>query len=118
MLEVCKRSIEKNWRHYFYGGAENVAGRLAHMLSNAYPGLNIAGTYCPPFRQLTPSEIDAAVAHIRAARPDIVWVGLGCPTQELWIAENRRRIDGAILIGVGAAFDFYSRRTKRESLCG
>jgi N-acetylglucosaminyldiphosphoundecaprenol N-acetyl-beta-D-mannosaminyltransferase len=118
MLEVCKRSTEKNWRHYFYGGAENVAGRLAHMLSNTYPGLNIAGTYCPPLRQLTPSEIDAAVAHIRAARPDIVWVGLGCPTQELWMAENRGRIDGAILIGVGAAFDFYSRRTKQARLCG
>jgi N-acetylglucosaminyldiphosphoundecaprenol N-acetyl-beta-D-mannosaminyltransferase len=118
MLEVCKRSIEKIWRHYFYGGAENVAGRLAHMLSESYPGLNIAGTYCPPFQQLTPSEIDAAVAHIRAARPDIIWVGLGCPKQELWMAENRGRIEGAILIGVGAAFDFYSRRTKRARLCG
>jgi N-acetylglucosaminyldiphosphoundecaprenol N-acetyl-beta-D-mannosaminyltransferase len=113
MLEVCKRSIEQNWRHYFYGGAENNAGRLAQMLSEAYPGLNIAGTYCPSFRQLTLSKIDAAVAHIRAARPNIIWVGLGCPKQELWMAEHKARIDGAILIGIGAAFDFYSRRTKR-----
>jgi len=62
----------------------------------------------PPFRPLTPEEEDAMVARLNAARPDIVWVGLGAPRQDLWMARYRDRLEAPVLIGVGAAFDFHA----------
>lgn len=113
MLAVCRRSAEEGWRHYFYGGADGVASELADILTRTYPGLEVAGVDCPPFRPLSTAEVDAALDRINAARPDVVWVGLGCPKQEIWMAEHRDRIDGAVLLGVGAAFDFHAGRIQR-----
>lgn len=110
---VCSRSVEHQWRHFFYGGAEGVADDLARKLQNQFKGLQIAGTDCPPFRELSPEEDEKIIAHINAARPDIIWVGLGCPKQERWMAEHVEKIEGAVLIGVGAAFDFHTDQIKR-----
>jgi N-acetylglucosaminyldiphosphoundecaprenol N-acetyl-beta-D-mannosaminyltransferase len=67
----------------------------------------------PPFRELTPAEEDSLVAEINAAKPDYVWVGLGAPKQDLWVAAYRSRLDAAALLAVGAAFDFHSGRRRR-----
>ncbi len=96
------------YRHYFYGGAPGIPERLANILKNKFPSIDIAGTYSPPFRYLTTEEDEEVCALIRDSRPDIVWVGLGTPKQEQWMASHVNRLNGAILIGVGAAFDFHA----------
>jgi N-acetylglucosaminyldiphosphoundecaprenol N-acetyl-beta-D-mannosaminyltransferase len=95
-------------RHYFYGGHEGVADRLAALLSAEYPGLNIAGTQCPPFVPLTDDEGQSLCADLNQSNADIIWVGLGAPKQERWMARFRPALNAPIIIGVGAAFDFLS----------
>ncbi len=116
MLAAVERSAKEGWRHYFYGGAEGVAGQLAETLADNYPGINIAGTATPPFRSLTEAEREASLRHIRDAKPDIVWVGLGCPKQERWMFDHLSQLDGIVLVGVGAAFDFHTGRVSRAPL--
>lgn len=116
LASICERSVTEGWTHYFYGGAEGVAGKLAERLSENYPGLNVAGTECPPFRALTPDESEEGIARINASGADIVWIGLGCPKQEIWMLENHARLEGRILIGVGAAFDFHTGRIERAPM--
>ncbi len=109
MLAVCRRSAERGgYRHFLYGGAPGVAEKLAEELLSRFPGLTIAGTYAPPFRPLTAEEDQEITALINASQPDIVWVGISSPKQELWMAEHLGRISAPVLIGVGAAFDFLS----------
>lgn len=113
MPALVERSAERGARHYFYGGGEGIAERLADSLRARFPGMVIAGVETPPFRPLTPEEDAAAVVRINAARPDYVWVGLGAPKQDLWIAEHRARLDAPVLLAVGAAFDFHSGGLRR-----
>lgn len=112
MLKLCDWCRKDQYRHYFYGGAESVADKLAANLSKIYPGLQVAGTYSPPFRQLTKEEDNSIVEKINSTKPDIVWVGLGAPKQEKWIASNQKKITATVMIGVGAAFDFHSGNIK------
>ncbi|MEI8374860.1 MAG: WecB/TagA/CpsF family glycosyltransferase [Planctomycetota bacterium] len=112
MLKVCDWGRNKGYRHYFMGGAAGVAEKLAKQLTEKYPGLSVAGTYCPPFRKLSDAEDQAIVDRINAAEADIVWVGLGAPKQEKWMADHVGRIDAAAMVGVGAAFDFHSGDVK------
>lgn len=113
MPALIGRSVAAGSRHFFYGGAPGVADRLATRLSEAAPGLLVVGTHSPPFRPLTPEEDAAEVAMINAARPDYVWVGLGAPKQDLWVASHRSRLEAAVLLAVGAAFDFHSGGLRR-----
>ena len=108
MLATSELSARRGYRNLYYGGAPGTADRLAAALGAKYPGLNVAGTICPPFRALTPEEDDEIVAKINAARPDIVWVGLSTPAQERWMAAHAGRVHAPVLVGVGAAFDFLS----------
>jgi N-acetylglucosaminyldiphosphoundecaprenol N-acetyl-beta-D-mannosaminyltransferase len=110
MLETCRRSEKPGWRHFFYGGAEGVAEALVERLREKFPHLQVAGTFSPPFRLMTAEEDAAVCQQIRDARPDIIWVGLGTPKQEQWMAEHVGRLGASVLIGVGAAFDFHSKR--------
>jgi N-acetylglucosaminyldiphosphoundecaprenol N-acetyl-beta-D-mannosaminyltransferase len=93
------------YRHYFYGGAPGVAETLARRLRRFYD-VRTVGTYSPPYRPLTSEEKLAMEHRIRAAAPDIVWVGLSTPKQERWMFEERARLGVPVLAGVGAAFDF------------
>jgi N-acetylglucosaminyldiphosphoundecaprenol N-acetyl-beta-D-mannosaminyltransferase len=102
------------YRQFYYGGAEGVADKLKHVLITAHPELDVAGSLCPPFRELTPEEDRAVVAAINAARPDIIWVGLSTPKQEFWMANHLDRIEAPVMVGVGAAFDFLAG-TKRQA---
>jgi N-acetylglucosaminyldiphosphoundecaprenol N-acetyl-beta-D-mannosaminyltransferase len=114
MLEVCERSLDRGYSHFFYGGSETTLDLLACRLSEQFPRLHIVGTHAPPMRPLTPEEDNEIVRMINAAQPNIVWVGLGCPKQERWMAKHIDRLQAGALIGVGAAFDFHAG-TKRQA---
>jgi N-acetylglucosaminyldiphosphoundecaprenol N-acetyl-beta-D-mannosaminyltransferase len=108
MVACCAASVPKQYRHFFYGGAEGVAERLAERLSKRFPGLLVAGCYTPPFRDLTLHEQREVINRINAAAPDIVWVGMSTPKQERWMHQHCGRVTAPVLIGVGAAFDFHA----------
>jgi N-acetylglucosaminyldiphosphoundecaprenol N-acetyl-beta-D-mannosaminyltransferase len=110
MLEACRSGLPHNWRHYFYGGEEGVAETLVARFITYHPELQVAGTYTPPFRPLTPEEDEEIINTINETEADVVWVGLGAPKQERWMAEHLGKIEAPVMIGVGAAFDFLSGR--------
>ena len=110
MLAACEHGLSRGYRHYFYGGEEGVADELAMRLQAQFPGLIVAGTYCPPFRPLTADEEVDLYRQIEAARPDLLWVGLGGPKQALWMSRHKGKLPAPIMLGVGAAFDFHSGR--------
>ncbi|MFT4049393.1 MAG: WecB/TagA/CpsF family glycosyltransferase [Solirubrobacterales bacterium] len=96
---------------YLYGGHDDAAlTALREALVARHPGLNIAGSYSPPHRELTTDELSAACDAINASGARIVWVGLGSPKQEVWMHENRAVLEAPVLVGVGAAFDFFAGR--------
>lgn len=113
MPALIARSATMGARHYFYGGAPGVAERLAEGFAAANPGLVVVGTWSPPYRPLTPEEDADEIARINAARPDYVWVGLGAPKQDLWAARQRPHLDAAVILAVGAAFDFHTGGLRR-----
>jgi len=108
MLEACRESVARGYSHYFYGGTPDTLAALTANLSGQFPGLKIAGTRSPPFRDLTPGEEAAERAVIEAAKPDLVWVALGSPRQEKWAARQAAVINAPVLLAVGAAFDFHA----------
>jgi N-acetylglucosaminyldiphosphoundecaprenol N-acetyl-beta-D-mannosaminyltransferase len=113
MPALIERGIADARSHFFYGGAPGVPEELAERLAARYPSLRVAGTLSPPFRPLSADEEAAIVSTINAARPDYVWVGLGTPKQDLWIASNRPRLNASALLAVGAAFDLLAGRRRR-----
>ena len=108
MLEMCKRSTARGYRHFLYGGSPGVAQKLQRRLEERIPGVNIVGTYCPPFRPLTPNEENELTERLRAVRPDIFWVGLSTPKQERFMARYLGRLETSLMVGVGAAFDIHA----------
>jgi N-acetylglucosaminyldiphosphoundecaprenol N-acetyl-beta-D-mannosaminyltransferase len=110
MEAVCDAGRSVGLRHYLFGGDTGVAAQLRAALTTRFPGLNVVGTYTPPFRPLNPEETAALRADVAATQPDVIWVGLGTPKQEKFMAEYAPLLDAGLLIGVGAAFDFLSGR--------
>ena len=108
MLALSERAAARGWSSYYYGGRPGVAERLAARLQARYPGLRVAGCEAPPFRALGPDEDAVMVERLNAARPDLVWVGLGAPKQEHWMGEHVGRLEAPVLLGVGAAFDIHA----------
>ena len=113
MLAFCERTAGKGYRHYFYGGAPGVPEQLAEVLRTRFPGLQVAGSYSPPFRPLTPREDEETVAMIRVAAPDVLWLGLGTPKQEYWMHEHRGRLRVPVIVCAGAAFGINSGRVRQ-----
>ena len=113
MLSLLAESQRNGFTNFFLGGAEGVADDLASRMVARFPGLQIVGTYCPPFRPLTDRERDDLVAMVNRARPDLVWVGLGAPKQDLFMAEYHDVFRTKVMIGVGAAFDFHTGRVQQ-----
>lgn len=97
---------------FLYGGTDSTLGQLKKALLSKFPNLIIAGMYSPPFRALSAEEDEAIVQNINASGASIVWVGLGCPKQELWMAAHRGRVKG-VMIGVGAAFNYHAGELHR-----
>ena len=112
MPELFRLSEEKGYRNYFYGSTQETLDALKKKLSERYPKMNIVGMYSPPFRPMTEEEDRKAVERINAAKPDFIWVGLGAPKQERWMAEHDGRVCG-VMLGVGAGFDFHAGTVKR-----
>jgi N-acetylglucosaminyldiphosphoundecaprenol N-acetyl-beta-D-mannosaminyltransferase len=109
MARSCARSARTGQRIYLYGGRNQGAlVQLALNLRTRFAGISIVGGYSPPHRPLTAAEQDAVVAGINQSGADIVWVGIGVPKQEKWMAEMRPRLKAPVLVGVGAAFDFHA----------
>lgn len=112
MTEIFKISAEKGYRHFFYGSTEEVLGNLKTKLEENYPGIQIAGMYSPPFRPLTDEENVSVIQMINDSKPDFIWIGLGAPKQEIWMAEHQGKLDG-LMIGVGAGFAYHADMLKR-----
>jgi N-acetylglucosaminyldiphosphoundecaprenol N-acetyl-beta-D-mannosaminyltransferase len=110
----CARSAARGHRVWLYG-AESPAAleELVGVLERRYPGIAIAGGWSPPHRPLTPSEEEEVADRINRDRPDVVWVGVGAPKQEKWMARMRPRLEAPVLAGVGAAFDFLAGRKRQ-----
>jgi N-acetylglucosaminyldiphosphoundecaprenol N-acetyl-beta-D-mannosaminyltransferase len=114
VLNLCEHSCVKNFSHFFYGGATGVADELARQLERRFPGLNIAGTYSPPFRPLNRDELSELQKRVEETQPDFFWVGLSTPKQERFMAEHLDLLPQTkIMIGVGAAFDLLTGRVKQ-----
>lgn len=112
MKRILEESAEHGWRHYFYGSTEQTLDALRGWITRRYPGAVIAGMYSPPFRPMTPEEDEEIVRKINETSPDFVWVGLGAPKQERWMAAHRGRVH-ALMLGVGAAFDYEAGNIRR-----
>jgi N-acetylglucosaminyldiphosphoundecaprenol N-acetyl-beta-D-mannosaminyltransferase len=108
MLELCSLAERKKWSIFLVGGAKNQGNILSQKLLKRFPQLQIADYVETPTRPIPVKHDQDILARINATKPKIVFVGLGCPNQELWMIRNRDKIEAPVLIGVGAAFDFIS----------
>jgi N-acetylglucosaminyldiphosphoundecaprenol N-acetyl-beta-D-mannosaminyltransferase len=115
MWRYCAVAAKRGEAIYLYGGTTETLELLQKRLLTSFPGLRITGSWAPPFRKLTPAEVQEDVTRINDSRAGTVWVSLGCPKQEFWMAEHRGRIN-AVMIGVGAAFDYHAGTLKRAPL--
>jgi N-acetylglucosaminyldiphosphoundecaprenol N-acetyl-beta-D-mannosaminyltransferase len=114
MLRVCELSVTNGYTHFFYGGNVGVAEQLRDSLVRRFPGLNVVGTYTPPFRPLLGTEAAELSRLISQLKPDIFWVGLSTPKQEKFMAEYLHKMDTKLMFAVGAAFDIHTGKI-RES---
>jgi N-acetylglucosaminyldiphosphoundecaprenol N-acetyl-beta-D-mannosaminyltransferase len=109
MGQACERAATVGHRLYLYGGSNQGAlVQLALNLRHRYPGIKIVGGYSPPHRPLTDEERLAVADEINHTEADIVWIGIGVPKQEKWMAQMRPQLESPLLVGVGAAFDFHA----------
>lgn len=115
MGELFKQSEEKGYRHYFYGSTEEILKLLNDKLLESYPKLNIVGMYSPPFKSHVSLESNKFLNDINRKNIDFLWVGLGAPKQEEWMFQHKDRIN-ALMIGVGAGFDYYADKIKRAPI--
>jgi N-acetylglucosaminyldiphosphoundecaprenol N-acetyl-beta-D-mannosaminyltransferase len=113
LLDVCQRSAQTGHTHFFFGGNPGVAEELAARLVERIPGLRVVGTFAPPFRPLNDGEERALIRQVEEAKPDFFWVGLSTPKQERFMAAYHARLAARVMLGVGAAFDMHSGRTRQ-----
>jgi N-acetylglucosaminyldiphosphoundecaprenol N-acetyl-beta-D-mannosaminyltransferase len=116
MRDIFKSTQDGSVRHFFYGGAPGVAELLKRSMEARFPGVVVCGTFTPPFRALTAAEEEELEGIIRDARPHLIWVGLSTPKQERFMAAHEGRFSANFMLGVGAAFDMHSGRTKQAPL--
>jgi N-acetylglucosaminyldiphosphoundecaprenol N-acetyl-beta-D-mannosaminyltransferase len=112
MRQVFSRREFAGYSHFFYGGKAGVAEELSATMRRQFPWIRVSGTYTPPFRSLTPEEESEIVARINDARPDMIWVGISTPRQDLFMQRMIPRLDTRLMFGVGAAFDFLTGRIR------
>ena len=108
MAAMCRISVERSYRNFFYGGKPGVAELLAETLQRKFPGLHVVGTCTPPFRPLSSEEEASLFEQVAEARPHIMWIGLSTPMQERFMAQYAHRLHVPLLVGVGAAFDYHT----------
>jgi len=113
MHAFLQRASGAGYRSFFFGDTPETLAQLSSYVERKYPGHRTVGALSPPFRPLSPEEQTAHIDMINAARPDVLWVGLGLPKQERWIYERLDRLQVPVAVGVGAAFGFVSGKIKR-----
>jgi N-acetylglucosaminyldiphosphoundecaprenol N-acetyl-beta-D-mannosaminyltransferase len=113
MLELCRRSGVEGHRHFFYGGGPGVVETLVDRLTSKFPDLDVAGIHTPGMLASGEIEKEDTIDKINESNADIVWVGLGAPKQDWWVANHRSLLNAPVLIAVGAAFDFHSGAVKQ-----
>jgi N-acetylglucosaminyldiphosphoundecaprenol N-acetyl-beta-D-mannosaminyltransferase len=113
MLSFCELAAKRGYRQYLYGGGDGVAHGLAGVLEKRFPGLIVSGSYAPAFRTISSPPDLHAIDAINRAQPDVLWVGLGCPKQEWWMYQHRDLLQVPVMVGVGAAFDFFTGRVRQ-----
>ena len=122
MIEILTMSSRCGYSHYFYGDTQETLWEMKRVIADRFPGAAIVGMESPPFRSLSDKELDETVRNINRLRPSFVWVALGCPKQERWIARVFPHIQSGILVGVGAAFRFligeYRHPSRALQRCG
>jgi N-acetylglucosaminyldiphosphoundecaprenol N-acetyl-beta-D-mannosaminyltransferase len=110
---VFSANEHRDLKHFFYGSNQTTVAKLCDALTSRFGSFNLAGVYCPPMRPFGFEESEDVLSMIRAAKPDIIWVGLSTPKQEIWLNMHMKRIGMGIGIGVGAAFDLLAGTTRR-----
>jgi N-acetylglucosaminyldiphosphoundecaprenol N-acetyl-beta-D-mannosaminyltransferase len=106
-------SERRGYRHFLYGSSPQTLGLLERALRDKFPRARVAGSFSPPFRPLTAEEKGEVNRLINRASPDIIWVGLGAPKQDRWMAEHRPDLEAPVLIGVGGAFEMMAGKVRR-----
>lgn len=114
-LELCQYAAEQGLKVGFYGGSLTAVSAMKRRLLNQYPGLNIVIAESPPFRPLSEMEKKQAIEAINSSEVDILFVGLGCPKQEKWMAEHKDKFS-CVMLGVGAVFDFLAGSKKHAPI--
>jgi N-acetylglucosaminyldiphosphoundecaprenol N-acetyl-beta-D-mannosaminyltransferase len=112
MLELCRLSVKRGYRNFLYGGRPGVAEELRDSLLLRFPGLQIVGTYTPPFRDLNLGEEQSLLDQVHDCQPHILWVGISTPRQERFMAQYVKQLRVPLMVGVGAAFDFHTGRIR------
>lgn len=115
MLRLCAYASENNLSIFLYGNTQEVLNVLKEKLNKLFPGIKIVGAISPPFRELTAEEDESIINQINKINPDIIFISLGAPKQERWMAQHKGKIN-AIQLGVGAAFDFITGNVKEAPL--
>jgi len=115
LREILRISKENEYKHYFFGSTQDTLKKLRMKISQEFPGVQITGMYSPPFRSLTNEENLQIVDIINRSAPDFIWVGLGAPKQEQWMAQHQGKVSG-FMVGVGAAFDYFAGNIKRAPM--
>ncbi len=115
MLETLKATQGKpQFRHFLLGGRDSTLEKLTTSFADRFPGSVIADVYSPPFGEWPPEEFDRITAKIRDSGANLIWVGMGCPKQEHWIAKNKNRLPPGVYFGIGAAFAFHAGEVKQS----
>ena len=112
MLRIFADDRFAQCRHFFYGGKPGVAQDLAAAMRRRFPHAAVVGTYTPPFHEWSKAEEASVIRQINTAQPDMVWVGISTPRQELWMSRILPKLDTRLMFGVGAAFDFHTGRIR------
>lgn len=113
MISLLEFAAKNNLSVGFYGGMQEVIDAIQARAKKDLPNLKIAYAFSPPFRPLTEAEDAEITAEINAAKPDILFMGLGCPKQENWMSAHKEKLQ-AVMLGVGASFDFYAGNVKES----
>ena len=110
MLETLRATNGRasEFRHFLLGGKQSTLDELVGKFARDFPNLSIVGTHSPPFGEWPESELDLIFEKIEASGANLIWVGLGCPKQELWIARHKDRLPPGVYFGIGAAFAFHA----------
>jgi N-acetylglucosaminyldiphosphoundecaprenol N-acetyl-beta-D-mannosaminyltransferase len=116
MMRCLEAAQGETWRHFFIGGTEDLLEELKRKLCTRFPNLCIAGSHSPPFGEWSGGDDERIISAIEKSGAQFVWIGLGCPKQEFWLARVRDRLPPAVYSAVGAAFAFHAGRVRQAPL--